>query len=272
MNTNNDNFGKIFKKFYTQNRFDSNYDVAKQELLEFIPGSTLKNKRFLDAGSGIGLYSLVASELEPSQIVSFDYDLEMVSMTNQIKKLAKNKVPWDVFHGSITDYEFLKTLEHFDYIYCWGVVHHTGEMWKSIENIIKLVKNDGYIYFGIYNDASAFGFWDDRRFGSSQMWRSIKKFLHHSPPFIKSSVLLFSKFFYWLISNTEFIFGKYKFKDFKERGMDSSLSIEDWLFGYPYEYASIDEVFLFMKSNGFVLEKIKSNLGLRTNHYLFRKA
>ncbi len=271
MSTNNYTFGKIFKEFYTESRFKSNYDIAKKELLEFIPNSSLKDQRFLDAGSGIGLYSLVASELEPLEIISFDYDPEMVGMTKEIKKLSTNEIPWDVHHGNITNYDFLKSLGSFDYIYCWGVVHHTGHMWKSIENIIKLVNKDGYIYLGIYNDASAFGFWDDRRFGSSKMWKSVKKLLFHSPSLVKSSVLLLSKFLYWILSNTEFIFGKYKFKDFKERGMDSSLSIEDWLFGYPYEYASIDEVFSFMKDNGFKLEKIKSNIGLRTNHYLFKK-
>ena len=36
--------------------------------------------------------------------------------------------------GSVLDEEFLRTLGHFDFVYSWGVLHHTGQMWQAIKN------------------------------------------------------------------------------------------------------------------------------------------
>jgi 2-polyprenyl-6-hydroxyphenyl methylase/3-demethylubiquinone-9 3-methyltransferase len=53
--------------------------------------------------------------------------------------------------------------------------------------------------------------------------------------------------------------------------MSWRIDIKDWLGGYPYEYASVDEVFNFVKRLGFSLENLKCNIGLMNNEYLFKK-
>ncbi len=54
--------------------------------------------------------------------------------------------------------------------------------------------------------------------------------------------------------------------------MSWRIDIKDWLGGYPYEYASVTEIFRFMRDKGFMLVNIKNNNGLMNNEYLFKKS
>jgi hypothetical protein len=54
--------------------------------------------------------------------------------------------------------------------------------------------------------------------------------------------------------------------------MSWRIDIKDWLGGYPYEYASVDEVFAFVRRFGFTLENLKCYNGLGNNEYLFKKS
>lgn len=53
--------------------------------------------------------------------------------------------------------------------------------------------------------------------------------------------------------------------------MSWQTDIKDWLGGYPYEYASVEEVFNYVRSLGLVLVNLRQGLGLRNNEYLFKK-
>ena len=53
------------------------------------------------------------------------------------------------------------------------------------------------------------------------------------------------------------------------RGMSWRIDIKDWLGGYPYEYASVAEIFAFLEPRGFTLKNLISTNGLRNNEFLF---
>lgn len=50
------------------------------------------------------------------------------------------------------DLKFLKSLGKFDIVYSWGVLHHTGNMYQALENVIACVREGGLLYIAIYND------------------------------------------------------------------------------------------------------------------------
>ena len=58
----------------------------------------------------------------------------------------------------------------------------------------------------------------------------------------------------------------------KGRGMSFYHDCIDWLGGWPYEYASTDEIIKFCKERGFKLIKLKSVDGLSCNEYVFRRS
>ena len=58
----------------------------------------------------------------------------------------------------------------------------------------------------------------------------------------------------------------------KERGMSPWRDVVDWVGGYPYEYASIDEVVESLKSKGFRIRKaIPAKVPTGCNEFVFEK-
>lgn len=45
----------------------------------------------------------------------------------------------------------MQDLGRFDVVYSWGVLHHTGRMWRAIENAADRVAPGGLFYISIYN-------------------------------------------------------------------------------------------------------------------------
>jgi len=56
------------------------------------------------------------------------------------------------------------------------------------------------------------------------------------------------------------------------RGMNRWHDMIDWVGGYPYEVATVDEVFDFYRARGFALTKVRSGgVGLGCNEFVFEK-
>src|SRR4051812_49312550 len=127
--------------------------------------TTLAGQRFLDVGSGSGLFSLAARRLGAS-VHSFDYDPQSVACTAQLKKrFFATDGSWKVERGSALDPVYLKSLGEFDIVYSWGVLHHTGQMWKALDLVGGPVKKGGKLFIALYNDQG----W------RSRFWWRVKK-------------------------------------------------------------------------------------------------
>ena len=49
------------------------------------------------------------------------------------------------------DEDYVRALGPFDVVYSWGVLHHTGSMWKALELATIPVSPTGVLYISIYN-------------------------------------------------------------------------------------------------------------------------
>src|SRR5204862_4265084 len=108
---------------------------AEKSLREMLEVGSLAGKTFLDIGSGSGLFSLAARRLG-ARVHSFDFDPKSVACTRQLKRrYFFEDAGWKIEEGSALDSDYLKTLGTFDIVYSWGVLHHTGEMWKALGNV-----------------------------------------------------------------------------------------------------------------------------------------
>lgn len=116
---------------------------AEASVKEMLGLERLDGMRFLDAGSGSGLFSLAARRLG-AQVHSFDYDPQSVACTAELKRrYFANDPAWVVERGSVLDRDYLSRLGRFDIVYSWGVLHHTGAMWQALENVAPLVAGGG---------------------------------------------------------------------------------------------------------------------------------
>lgn len=257
-------FGKNWQSFLDNYFSRESVEASKIGLAEFLAPTTLVGKTFVDFGSGSGLHSLSALELGASNVTSIDADQEAVKCAESLKENSPYKERWKISKGSLLDGDFLKSLGLFDVVYCWGVAHHTGNMWEALDSISKNVKDNGLLYVAIYNNVEG-------RLGS-KMWYQVKKFYNQAPSVIKNMMewTYISYNFLFLIlhlKNPFVVIKNYKIK----RGMAWTTDLVDWLGGYPYEYASVKEIFDFYTKRGFELKNIKTTNYIGCNQFLFLK-
>jgi 2-polyprenyl-6-hydroxyphenyl methylase/3-demethylubiquinone-9 3-methyltransferase len=259
-------FGKNWQSFL-KSVDEERIKNAELSLTTFLMLDNLKGKSFLDIGCGSGLFSYAAFNLGAKKIVSFDIDPFSVECCKYLHKKANKPKNWEIYEGSILDKNFITRLGKFDIVYAWGVLHHTGKMWKAIENSANLVNKGGYLYMAIYNKVKG------RR--GSEFWLKVKKIYNASPKVGKYAIetLYILKFF---ASNLlRFKNPITRIRNYKsKRGMNWKTDVIDWLGGYPYEFATVEEIFKFMKLKfpDFNLVNIKTTNNLGNNEYLFKRS
>jgi 2-polyprenyl-6-hydroxyphenyl methylase/3-demethylubiquinone-9 3-methyltransferase len=259
-------FGENWSRFLSQIT-PARIRRAEESLWEFVGPVKLRGGTFLDVGSGSGLFSLAARNLEATSVYSFDYDSKSVECTNALReKFFPGDKGWRVEQGSAVDSEYMGQIGQFDIVYSWGVLHHTGNMWRAIELTAECVKPGGLLFLAIYNDQG----------GSSRRWRMVKRIYNRLPrllrPVLVGAVATIFETYYAAVALTQLAnpFRRFTRKD--ERGMAIWRDWVDWVGGYPFEVAKPEQVFEFCHSRGFTLEKLKTCAGgLGCNEYLFRR-
>lgn len=246
-------FGENWKHFISTLN-ETRILEAEKSLKEMLQVENLTNKSFLDVGSGSGIFSLAARRLG-ARVHSFDYDPESVACTMELRRRYFNEdAAWTVEEGSVLDTNYLQSLGKFDFVYSWGVLHHTGQMWQALENVAQPVAGEGKLFIAIYNDMG----W------RSTAWRWIKKAYNHLPRPLKTPFVFLilipgqSKAVVQAILTgrlNEYIRSWTQYS--KNRGMSRWHDAVDWIGGYPYEVATADALIDFFKTKGFEVLKVK---------------
>jgi len=241
-------FGKNWSKFietkFSEERVASSIEVFR----EFTGLSDLSGKSFIDVGCGSGLHSLAASRLNAKSIFSFDFDPDAVAISKMLKQREITKIDWQIEQGSILDEEYVKKLGKYDFVYSWGVLHHTGAVWRAISNTCELVNDNGEMYLALYSlDVQP----------RAEFWLNVKQ------AYVKAGKLkrLYMEqwYFFKFVYNSNFVLhlkGRLGKGPKRARGMDLLTDVRDWLGGWPMEFVLDQEVVDFVEKKGFTLTNI----------------
>lgn len=257
---------------------ESRIQAAGESLEKLLSGASLSGQRFLDAGCGSGLFSLVAYR-RGAEVVSFDYDLDCVACSRELqRRFAEGPAAssWRIERGSLLDADFMRDLGEFDVVYCWGVAHHTGAMWEAIGNLRSRIRPGGTIVLAIYNDQQYV----------SRLWAGIKRWYQRLPRWLRPLYVasIGSVLFLWRLVVTLLASGLRLItlrnplvpilnwsREYQARGMHGWYDLVDWVGGWPFEVARPEEIFRYFRDHGFRLVELVTCSGHGCNEFVFRR-
>lgn len=258
-------FGKNWKRYVDLHFSEEKIEISRQHMLSFLGRSDLSGMRMLDIGSGSGLHSLAAWRSGVREIVSFDYDPNSVETTRLLHEKVGKPSNWTIQQGSVLNKEFMDSLGKFDFVYSWGVLHHTGSQWNAINNAIDSVSDDGVFYIALY-DSDVYvnpgpKYWLDikkKYNGAGKLKRYVMEMDYIRNIVCGKNIRNMAK----ILS----IMAEYK----KSRGMNLYTDVRDWLGGWPMEFTRVSEIVdLFCKENNFHLQNIST--GEANTEYVFSR-
>ncbi|HUQ69904.1 MAG TPA: class I SAM-dependent methyltransferase [Planctomycetaceae bacterium] len=276
-------FGRNWSRFL-RTVTEERIAAATNSLIRVFGHDGLAGKRFLDIGCGSGLFSLAAHRLGAT-VHSFDYDADSVACAEELRhREAASADRWRIERGSVLDAEYLASLGTFDVVYSWGVLHHTGEMWRAIDLAAGRVSPGGMLWIAIYNDQGV----------RSRVWHLIKRAYVGLPGWlqpayvvvvgggwaVQRAVLKLIRIAVGALVRREAAKarpndGDAQPVDFaptqRRRGMHLWYDLVDWIGGYPFEVAKPEAILRALRSRGFQLHDLTTCGGdLGCNEFLFR--
>jgi len=219
-------------------------EQAVQSLRRLLPEAEIQGRTFLDVGSGSGLSSLSALKLGAASVLALDFDPASVATTTRLLSRFAADGEWRCLQASVLDLS-ASEIGHFDVVYSWGVLHHTGSMWRAVEAAAALVAPGGTFAIALY-----------RKTPSCERWKAVKRIYSRAPRwaqmparFLYSAVLLLAL----TLNRTNPV--HYVRSYSRTRGMSFWHDVHDWLGGYPYESASSEEVHSRLGALGFEVRR-----------------
>jgi 2-polyprenyl-6-hydroxyphenyl methylase/3-demethylubiquinone-9 3-methyltransferase len=203
-----------------------------------------------------------------ARVRSFDYDPQSVACTRELRRRdGAGDADWTVEEASVLEEGYLAGLGRFDVVYSWGVLHHTGAMWRALGNVAPLVAPGGKLWLAIYNDQG----------GASERWKLVKRSYNRAPAPLKPLfVAAVGAFFETRTSLIQAVRLQNPFARppaMNERGMSRRHDLVDWVGGWPFEVAKPEEIVGFYRGRGFNLEWLRTlGAGRGCNEYLFTTA
>ncbi len=256
-------FGENWVAFSTFALTPERIERAGKDFTRLFEGIPIQGKSFLDIGFGQGL-SLLFAQRAGAHVCGTDINPKCREALEITASVLKTDIDVPIVIGSILDGHIVESLralapsqKGFDIVHSWGVLHHTGHMKTALHNAASLIADNGYLILAIYN-----------RHVTSGAWLLIKWIYCKSPRFVRSII---TAVFVPIIALAKLaVTGKNPFR--QNRGMDFYYNVIDWIGGYPYEYASKDEVIAFLAQIGFSCSKfIPAEVPTGCNEFVFKK-
>jgi len=112
-----------------------------------IPIELIKDKKLLDLGCGSGRYS-VALSLLGAKVTGVDFGEDNLEKGRNLALNFNQEV--DFQKQNILELDFED--ESFDFVFCNGVAHHTGNMKKATQELFRVLRQDCFSWYYVYGN------------------------------------------------------------------------------------------------------------------------
>jgi SAM-dependent methyltransferase len=257
-------FGRNWKNYVKNHLSDQAVNTTAIHLANFLGTDNLSGFSFLDIGCGSGVHALAALNLGCERLVAFDLDPESVETSRSVLEHT-NTIKWALHQGSVLDLDFVSSLGTFDIVYSWGVLHHTGDVWKALENAASCVAPGGQLYIALYEREIPQG-------RNGAFWLRVKELYNRGGFITRMALEAICILYHWLSLILQGVNPIRFVKNYSQesRGMNYITDVRDWLGGWPMEFVSINDVFRkFCLEGNFILRNLR--FGEANTEYLFQK-
>jgi 2-polyprenyl-3-methyl-5-hydroxy-6-metoxy-1,4-benzoquinol methylase len=171
-------FDEVDRRFIESSRHFAHSD---RPFGRIIPFDQIAGKRVLEIGCGMGLHTELMARAG-AQVTALDISPRSVVATRS--RLAMKNIAADVRE---LDAETIDFNEAFDFVWSWGVIHHSARTGRVLRNLYAALKPGGQLRFMVYSldgmqaysvIASRYllGFWRGRSL-DELLWQSTDGFL-----------------------------------------------------------------------------------------------
>ncbi len=124
--------------------------LHEPEVLKFGNFESLKGLNVLEIGYGLGSDAVLIAKKARKY---FGIDLSEVSYKVTSRRMELFNIKnYDLSIGSSTDLPYENN--SFDFVYSWGVIHHSGDIKRSLQEIYRVLKKGGKSKIMVYNKNS----------------------------------------------------------------------------------------------------------------------
>ena len=141
-------YSSLFTRFDDRHYFAEATDLLRQRIERNNIGfDWLKGKKGLDSGCGGGRYTVALAELGAAKVTGIDYGRDNIKDAKRRSKSAGiEKVNFR--HADVLNIPYADN--SFDFAFSNGVLHHTTDPMRGIQELVRVLKPGGKIWIFLY--------------------------------------------------------------------------------------------------------------------------
>lgn len=139
-------FEEVNKRFFNDNVSYFAQEKGEKPFSKLIPFETIKNKKILEIGCGSGAHLQLLLEAE-ANVTAIDLTPKAIELSK--KRLEVYNLKADVLNMDAEVMEFPDS--SFDFVWSWGVIHHSANTSKICSEIARVLKPGGEVRAMVYH-------------------------------------------------------------------------------------------------------------------------